>query len=75
VHAVWLAARDTRTPWLAMALALGVAAYAVSSIKLIPDFIPVIGYVDDLIMVPPGILLTVKFIPSEVTEEHRRTVD
>lgn len=73
VHAVWLAARDTRTPWFAKALALVIAAYAVSPIDLIPDFIPVIGYVDDLILVPLGILVTVRLIPSEVIEEHRRT--
>ena len=50
VHAVWLAARDSRTPWIARALALVVAAYAVSPIDLIPDFIPVLGYLDDLIL-------------------------
>ena len=73
VHAVWLAARDPRTPWLAKALALVVAAYAVSPIDLIPDFIPVLGYVDDIIIVPLGIMLVVKLIPPEVMNEHRET--
>lgn len=73
VHAVWLAARDPRTPWYAKALALAVAAYAVSPIDLIPDFIPVLGYLDDIIIVPLGILLVVKLIPAEVMNEHRET--
>ncbi|MBI1174053.1 MAG: DUF1232 domain-containing protein [Sideroxydans sp.] len=71
VHAVWLAARDPRTPWYAKALALVVAAYAVSPIDLIPDFIPVLGYLDDLVIVPLGIFLVVRLIPPEVMEEHR----
>lgn len=71
VHAVWLAARDPRTPWFAKALALVVAAYAVSPIDLIPDFIPVLGYLDDLVIVPLGILFVVRLIPCEVMEEHR----
>ncbi|OIQ95504.1 hypothetical protein GALL_224730 [mine drainage metagenome] len=71
VYAVWLAARDPRTPWFAKALALAVAAYAVSPIDLIPDFIPVLGYLDDLVIVPLGILLVVRLIPPEVMEEHR----
>ena len=73
VHAVWLAARDPRTPWFAKVLAMVVAAYAVSPIDLIPDFIPVLGYVDDIIIVPLGILLVVKLIPPEVMNEHRAT--
>lgn len=71
VHAVWLAARDPRTPWYAKWLALAVAAYAFSPIDLIPDFIPVLGYLDDLVIVPLGILLVVRLIPSEVMQEHR----
>lgn len=73
VHAVWLAARDPRTPLLAKVLALIVAAYAVSPIDLIPDFIPIIGYLDDLIIVPLGIMLVVRLIPAEVMHEHRET--
>src|SRR2546430_3993248 len=70
-HAVYLAARDPRTPWYAKALALCVAGYALSPIDLIPDFIPVIGYLDDAILVPLGVLAVVKMIPPEVMAEHR----
>lgn len=70
---VWLAARDPRTPWYAKALALLVAAYALSPIDLIPDFIPVLGYLDDLVLVPLGIMLAVRLIPPKVMREHRAT--
>ncbi len=69
--AVYLAARDPRMPWYAKALGIAVAAYAFSPIDLIPDFIPVLGYLDDLILVPLGIALVVKLIPEEVMAEHR----
>src|SRR5882762_11450439 len=71
VHAIYLAARDPRVPWYAKAVALAVAAYALSPIDLIPDFIPVLGYLDDLIIVPLGILLVVKLIPAELMAEFR----
>jgi uncharacterized membrane protein YkvA (DUF1232 family) len=71
VLALWLAARDPRTPWHAKLAAASVAAYALSPIDLIPDFIPVVGYLDDLIIVPFGILLTVKLIPDELMTEFR----
>jgi uncharacterized membrane protein YkvA (DUF1232 family) len=71
VHAVYLAARDPQTPWYAKALAFAVAAYALSPIDLIPDFIPVFGYVDDLVIVPLGIALVIRLIPAEVMEKHR----
>ena len=71
VHAIYLAARDPRVPWYAKALALCVAGYALSPIDLIPDFIPVIGYLDDLVIVPLGILAVVKLIPPEIMAEHR----
>src|SRR6476660_8787566 len=71
VHAIYLAARDPRVPWYAKALALCVAGYALSPIDLIPDFIPVIGYLDDLIIVPLGIVAVVKLIPPEIMAEHR----
>lgn len=71
VHALYLAARDPRTPWYAKVLALGVAAYALSPIDLIPDFIPVLGYLDDAIIVPLGVLAAVAMIPPEVMAEHR----
>jgi uncharacterized membrane protein YkvA (DUF1232 family) len=69
--ALYLAARDPRTPWYAKALAAVVVAYALSPIDLIPDFIPVLGYVDDLLILPLGIWATVKLIPPRVMEEHR----
>jgi uncharacterized membrane protein YkvA (DUF1232 family) len=70
-HAVYLAARDPRVPWLAKILAIAVAAYALSPIDLIPDFIPVLGYLDDLIIVPLGIWLVVAMIPDEVMTDYR----
>jgi len=73
VHAVYLAARDPRVPWYAKALAICVAAYALSPIDLIPDFIPVVGYLDDLIIVPLGILAVVQLISPEIMTEHRAT--
>jgi uncharacterized membrane protein YkvA (DUF1232 family) len=71
VHAIYLAARDPRTPWFAKVLALCVAGYALSPIDLIPDFIPVFGYLDDVVIVPLGILAVVKMIPPNVLAEHR----
>ena len=70
-HALYLAARDPRVPWYVKALALAVAAYALSPIDLIPDFVPVLGYLDDLIIVPAGIALVVKLIPPAIMAEHR----
>jgi uncharacterized membrane protein YkvA (DUF1232 family) len=76
VLALWIAARDPRVPWYAKAAAGAVAAYALSPIDLIPDFIPVLGYLDDLVIVPFGILLVVKLIPAQRMEEFgkRRSV-
>lgn len=71
VHAVWLAARDPRTPWYAKVLAAVVAGYALSPIDLIPDVIPVLGYLDDVVLVPLGLLLAIRLIPVEVMEQHR----
>ncbi|MEO6783628.1 MAG: YkvA family protein [Bradyrhizobium sp.] len=71
VHAVYLAAYDPRVPWYAKILAAAVAGYALSPIDLIPDFIPVLGYADDLIIVPLGIRLVVSLIPNEVMAECR----
>ena len=70
-HALYLAAKDTRVPWYTKALAVCVAGYALSPIDLIPDFIPVIGYLDDAILVPLGILAVVKLIPPAIMAEHR----
>ncbi len=71
VHAVYLASRDPRVPWYAKVVAVCVAVYALSPIDLIPDFIPVLGYLDDVIIVPLGIMLVVKLVPPEVMAEHR----
>jgi uncharacterized membrane protein YkvA (DUF1232 family) len=71
VVALWLAARDPRVPWYAKVAAGAVAAYALSPIDLIPDFIPIFGYLDDLIVVPLGILLAVKLVPAELMAEFR----
>lgn len=68
---VYFAARDPRTPWHARAIALLVAAYALSPIDLIPDFIPVLGYLDDLLLVPLGLALAMHLIPPHVREDAR----
>lgn len=70
-YALYLACRDPRTPWYAKALAAAVAAYAFSPIDLIPDFIPVLGYLDDLLIVPLGIALAIRLIPSDVLADCR----
>jgi uncharacterized membrane protein YkvA (DUF1232 family) len=71
VVALWLAARDPRVPWHAKAIAAAVAAYALSPIDLVPDFIPVLGYIDDLLIVPLGIMAAVKLIPAPVMADLR----
>jgi uncharacterized membrane protein YkvA (DUF1232 family) len=71
VVALWLASRDPRVPWYAKFVASAVAAYTLSPIDLIPDFIPVLGYLDDLIIVPLGILLAIKLIPAALFAEFR----
>src|SRR5205807_4168518 len=73
VHALYLAARDPRVPWYAKAVALAVAAYALSPIDLIPDFVPVLGFLDDLVIVPLGIMLALRLIPPAIMAEHRAT--
>ena len=69
--AIYLAYRDPRVPWYAKAFAALVVGYAFSPIDLIPDFIPILGYLDDLILVPAGIALAMRMIPHEVMEEAR----
>ena len=71
VVALWIAARDPRTPMLARIVAAAVAAYALSPIDLIPDFIPVLGLLDDLLIVPLGILLAVRLIPPALMTAFR----
>jgi uncharacterized membrane protein YkvA (DUF1232 family) len=69
--AVYLAAKDPRTPWYAKALIFFVVAHTFSPIDLIPDFIPILGYLDDLIITPGGLWLAVRLIPPEVLAEAR----
>lgn len=71
VLALFIASRDSRTAWLAKVVAGLVAAYALSPIDLIPDFIPVIGYLDDLIIVPLGIWIAVRLVPDGLMREFR----
>jgi uncharacterized membrane protein YkvA (DUF1232 family) len=70
-YALYLAYRDPRTPWYAKLLAAGVVAYAVSPVDLIPDFIPVLGILDDLVIVSLGAALAIKMVPKEVMTECR----
>ncbi len=72
-YAIYIAARDPRTPWYAKALIFFVVAHTFSPIDLIPDFIPVLGYLDDLIITPGGIWLAVRLIPAEALAEARAT--
>ena len=75
VLALYLATRDPRVPWYAKAMAACVAAYVLSPIDLIPDFIPVLGYLDDLILLPLGILLAVRLVPPAIMAELRAEAD
>lgn len=72
VPAVFLALKDKKTPWYAKLFAALTVAYALSPIDLIPDFIPILGYLDDLIILPALVALTVKFIPKDVFDEYRQ---
>ena len=72
VYALYLVCKDPGTPWLAKTLAALVAAYALCPIDLIPDFIPVLGYLDDLILIPLGIMLVVKLTPPDILHECRQ---
>jgi uncharacterized membrane protein YkvA (DUF1232 family) len=74
-HAIWLAARDPRTPWAVRAVALLIAAYALSPIDLIPDFIPVLGLIDDALLIPAGIWLVARMLPAGRLDEHRRAAE
>ena len=74
-YALYLAVRNPRTPWYAKLFAACVVAYAFSPIDLIPDFIPILGYVDDVIIVPLGIMLALKMIPVAVMAECRALAD
>jgi uncharacterized membrane protein YkvA (DUF1232 family) len=69
--ALYLAARDPRTPWCAKLLVAGIVAYAFSPIDLIPDFVPVLGYLDDLILIPLAIALVIRLVPDSVLADCR----
>lgn len=71
-YALYLAYRDPRTPWYARLFAALVVGYAFSPVDLVPDFVPVLGYLDDLVLVPLGVLLALKMIPPEVWAESRQ---
>jgi uncharacterized membrane protein YkvA (DUF1232 family) len=75
VHAIYLATESPRVPWYTKCLAMAVVGYALSPIDLIPDFIPVLGYLDDLIIVPLGIWLVLSLIPEEVMTTCRARAD
>ncbi|MEO8391348.1 MAG: YkvA family protein [Chloroflexota bacterium] len=75
VYALYLAYRDPRTPWYGKVFAALVVAYAFSPIDLIPDFIPILGYLDDLILVPLGVVIAVHLIPTEVMLDSRAKAD
>lgn len=71
VMALWFACRDSRTPWYARVLTMLIVAYALSPIDLIPDFIPVLGYLDELILLPIGIYLVLKLVPADAMADAR----
>lgn len=75
VMALWIAARDPRVPWYAKAFCAAIAAYALSPIDLIPDFIPVLGYLDEVILLPLAILLAVRLVPPQLMAEFRAEAD
>ena len=72
IPAVFLSLKDKKTPWYAKFFAALTVVYALSPIDLVPDFIPVLGYLDDLIILPALVALTIKFIPDDVFEEYRK---
>ena len=71
VYALYLAYKDPRTPWFARVFAACVVGYVFSPIDLIPDFIPILGYLDDLVLIPIGVKIALKLIPSELMAENR----
>jgi uncharacterized membrane protein YkvA (DUF1232 family) len=75
LYALYLAYKDPRVPWYAKAFGALVLAYALSPLDLIPDFIPVLGYLDDIVLIPLGITLAIKMIPKEVMEESRKRAE
>lgn len=74
-YAIYLASKDSRTPWYARLLSIIIVAYAFSPIDLIPDFVPILGYLDDLIIVPLGIWFVIKMIPKNILDECRERAE
>lgn len=74
-HAIWLTIRDPRTPWYAKLWGWLIAAYALSPIDLIPDFVPLLGLIDDLLILPAGIWVFVKLVPGDLFAEHLKTAE
>ncbi|MFV1918777.1 DUF1232 domain-containing protein [Sphingomonas sp. MJ1 (PH-R8)] len=74
-HAVWLAVRDPRTPLPARLLGLVIAAYALSPIDLVPDFVPVLGLIDDALLIPAGLWLIARMVPASLLVEHRAAAE
>jgi uncharacterized membrane protein YkvA (DUF1232 family) len=72
VMVLWFACRHPATPWLPKLVAIAVVAYALSPIDLIPDFIPILGYLDDAILLPLGIWLVIRLLPTPVLEQCRQ---
>lgn len=75
VHALAVAARDPRTPWHAKALAVGLVAYVASPVDPLPDFLPVVGFLDELIVVPVGVVVVRRLLPADVLTDARERVD
>jgi uncharacterized membrane protein YkvA (DUF1232 family) len=75
IYVLSQAFKDPRTPWYVKAFIVLIIAYALSPVDLIPDFIPVLGYIDDLLLVPAGIYLAIKMVPGEVVEEYRQNIE
>jgi uncharacterized membrane protein YkvA (DUF1232 family) len=74
-HMLWIAARDSRTPFVAKAVAGFVAAYALSPIDLIPDFVPLFGLLDELVVVPLGLAIAIRLVPADLLAEFRHKAD
>jgi uncharacterized membrane protein YkvA (DUF1232 family) len=72
---LWFATKHPRTPWLPKAICIFIVAYALSPIDLIPDFIPILGYVDDLILLPALIWIAIRLIPNQIIQESRVEAD
>jgi uncharacterized membrane protein YkvA (DUF1232 family) len=75
IPAVFLALKEKRTPWYAKIIAAVVVIYALSPIDLIPDFIPVLGYLDDLVILPALIALCIKYIPKDIFDDCRKRAE